>query len=83
MCVGVPAKITAVQGADGPLPMADIDMAGQERTCCLAYTPHAGVGDWVLIQNGFAHSVITDEDARASLAAIEELNLLQRHPDPR
>ena len=80
MCVGVPARILAVQGADGPMPMADIDMAGQARTCCLAYTPEAGVGDWVLIQNGFAHTVIGEDEARVSLDAIEELNLLNRGP---
>lgn len=76
MCLGIPAKILEI--TDGPLPSARLDIAGQERTCCLAYLPEAQVGDYVLIQNGFAMSIMDTESALESLATIEEFNLIQR-----
>lgn len=73
MCIGVPGKILAIRG--GLMPMADLDFGGTARECCLAYVPEAQVGDYVLIQNGFAMDVIDEASARASLAAIAELGL--------
>ena len=70
MCIGVSGKILALH--DGLMPMADLDFSGTARECCLAYVPEAKVGDWVLIQNGFAMDVIDDDSA---LTAIGELGL--------
>ncbi|QMV85957.1 HypC/HybG/HupF family hydrogenase formation chaperone [Corynebacterium hindlerae] len=74
MCLGIPAKITHLEL--GLMPTATIDVAGQIRQCCTAYVPEAQVGDYVLIQNGFAMSVLSEEDALASLEAIQEHHLL-------
>src|SRR5690606_22408254 len=52
MCIGIPGKILAIR--EGLMPMADLDFGGTARECCLAYVPEARVGDYVLIQNGFA-----------------------------
>ncbi|AZA14365.1 HypC/HybG/HupF family hydrogenase formation chaperone [Corynebacterium choanae] len=83
MCVGVPGKILSLTATDSPLPMAIIDMAGTTRQCCIAYTPEVTVGDWVLIQNGFAHSVLSEQDAAQALTAIAELRLLEQgNPAP-
>ena len=73
MCIGVPGKILAIH--DGLMPMADLDFGGTARECCLAYVPEARVGDYVLIQNGFAMDVIDEASAKASLEAISELGL--------
>ena len=43
MCIGIPARIISIEG--DVLPNAVIDVAGQQRTCCLAYLPEAQVGD--------------------------------------
>ncbi|MBU4335624.1 MAG: HypC/HybG/HupF family hydrogenase formation chaperone [Actinobacteria bacterium] len=74
MCVGVPALITSISG--DVLPMASIDLAGRHEECCLAYLPEAGVGDHVLVQNGFAVQLLDPEAAAASLAAFVELGVL-------
>lgn len=76
MCIGIPAKIIEI--TPGPLPSARLDMAGQERTCCLAYLPEAQVGDYVLIQNGFAMFIMDAASALESLSTIEEFNLITR-----
>lgn len=74
MCLGIPAKVTHIE--EGLMPSATIDVAGQIRSCCTAYVPEVQVGDYVLIQNGFAMSILSEEDALVSLEAIKENNLL-------
>jgi len=74
MCIGVPALITAISG--DVLPMATVDLAGQQQECCLAYVPDAKVGDHVLVQNGFAVDLLDPEAAAASLAAFVELGVI-------
>lgn len=79
MCLGIPARIVSID--EGLMPTATIDVAGQVRQCCTAYVPEVSVGDYVLIQNGFAMSVLSEEDALLSLQAIQENNLLPATPD--
>lgn len=74
MCVGIPAQITKISG--GIMPMASVDLAGQALECCLAYQPDAQVGDYVLVQNGFAVELLTAEAAAESLAAFAELGVI-------
>ena len=74
MCVAVPVRIVAID--DGPLPMADTDVAGRPGRCCLAYLPEAAVGDYVLVQHGFAVQLLDARSAAASLAAFARLGVL-------
>lgn len=77
MCVAVPGRI--VQILDGPgLPIATVDVAGITRQCCLAYLPEAVVGDYTIIQSGFALTILDEVDALASLSLFEELGVLGR-----
>lgn len=71
MCIGIPAKILEIQ--DGVMPMATVELAGQPADCCLAYLPEAEVGDYVLIQGGFAVTLLDEQSAAESLAAFEEM----------
>lgn len=76
MCLGIPAKVVELGDMTTPMPMGTINMKGEDRPCCFAYTPGIEVGDWVLIQNGFAMTVIDDESAQQSLEAIDDLGVL-------
>lgn len=76
MCVGVPCKVLAVDTAGGPLPMATISLAGAEQQVCTAYLPELAVGDYVLVQNGFAMSVLSEAEALESIAAWQSLGVL-------
>lgn len=76
MCLGIPAKVISVGDTTSALPMGEIDVAGERRPCCFAYLPEAQEGDWVLIQNSFAMTIMDEESARESLEAIEEFNLI-------
>ncbi|STY83844.1 HypC/HybG/HupF family hydrogenase formation chaperone [Mobiluncus mulieris] len=75
MCVGVPCRILSI--GDGPMPMGRIDVVGQIQDVCLAYVPEAKVGDYVLIQNGFAMSLLTVEEAEQSLETWVDLGMVE------
>ncbi|WP_241880234.1 HypC/HybG/HupF family hydrogenase formation chaperone [Corynebacterium diphtheriae] len=47
MCLGIPARVVEV--LDGPLPMAVVDMAGEQRPCSVMYVPEVQVGQFVLL----------------------------------
>jgi hydrogenase expression/formation protein HypC len=72
MCLGVPGKIIDIYEANG-LPMGRIDFGGTLREACLAYVPEAAVGDYTLIHVGFAISVLSEEEAQATMEALREL----------
>jgi len=71
MCIAVPSPILDI--TPGILPMATVDHGGKVVTCSLMYVPEAQVGDYVIIQNGFAIEVMDPEAAALSLAAFAEL----------
>lgn len=75
MCMGVPCRILTI--SPGPMPMARIDLAGQEQDVCLAYLPEAQVGDFVLIQGGFVMTLLTPEEAEDSLRTWAALGMLE------
>jgi len=72
MCLGVPGKITEIYTAGG-LRMGKVDFGGVIREACLEYVPEAEVGDYTVIHVGFAISLLSEEEALASLETINEL----------
>jgi len=71
MCIAVPAKIVDIK--PGAMTMARIEQSGEVSDCCLAYFPEAQVGDYVLVQHGFAMQLLDEESAAESFAAFAEL----------
>ena len=71
MCIAVPVQITDL--GVGPMPMGRVNHGGTEVPCCLAYVPEARVGDYVVVQNGFAIDLLDPVSAAESLAAFAEL----------
>lgn len=79
MCVSVPSRIVRI--TPGVLPMGDVRVGDREVSCCLAYVPEAQVGDFVLVQNGFAIDLLDPESAALSLSAFAELGVLDATDD--
>ena len=73
MCLAIPARILDV--GPGPLPMAHARQADQVIECCLAYVPEATVGDYVLVQHGFAMEVLDEQSAQESIDAFASLGV--------
>nr|MEE4266732.1 HypC/HybG/HupF family hydrogenase formation chaperone [Candidatus Krumholzibacteria bacterium] len=71
MCLGVPGIITEVQ--DGFMRMGTVDFDGSALEVCLAYVPEAEVGDYVLVHAGFALTQLDEEQAKETMATLEEL----------
>jgi hydrogenase expression/formation protein HypC len=74
MCLGVPGRIVARSERDG-LPMAVVEFGGVRQEACLACVPEAAEGDWVLVHVGFALTVLDEEEAAATLAALQSLGV--------
>jgi len=72
MCLGVPGKIIELYDAGG-LKMGKVDFGGVVREACLEYVPEAGIGDYTVIHVGFAISLLSEEEAQASLEMLREI----------
>ena len=69
MCLALPMRITAVDGA-----LATIATAGLEQRASLMLVPTAKVGDYVLVHAGFAISVIDEAEANETLELLREIS---------
>jgi hydrogenase expression/formation protein HypC len=73
MCVAFPSPIVSI--TPGVMTMAKVQHGDNLVDCNLAYVPEAKVGDYVLIQHGFAVDLLDPESAAQSLAAFAELGV--------
>jgi hydrogenase expression/formation protein HypC len=71
VCLAIPAQIVELLDPDGGLAKAEI--SGVRRNVSVALCPEAGVGDWVLVHVGFALSMIDEQQARETLALLEQM----------
>jgi hydrogenase expression/formation protein HypC len=73
MCLGIPGKIISIE--DNPLGvrMGKVSFGGIVKESCLAFTPEAQVGDYVIVHVGFAISRLDEEEAQQTLEALAEL----------
>jgi len=81
MCLAVPGKIVETYQADG-LKMGKVDFGGVVRETCLEYVPQAEVGDYVVIHVGFAISMVSEEEAQATLETMREIMRLGEELGP-
>jgi hydrogenase expression/formation protein HypC len=72
MCLAVPGKLIEVRPQDD-LPMGRVEFGGILKDVCLAYTPEAQVGDYVLVHVGFALSRIDEAEAQEIFSLLEEI----------
>jgi len=73
MCLGIPGQV--VEFTDAARQMARIDVGGVRRVINVGLVAPDGLepGDWVLIHVGFAISRIDQEEARRTVAFLQEL----------
>lgn len=73
MCLALPGKILQIR-QDGNLAMGDVDFSGVRKTVCLAYTPDAQIGDYVIVHVGFSISVLNEKQALSTLDLINQVS---------
>jgi hydrogenase expression/formation protein HypC len=73
MCLGIPGELVATV-ADQP-DLAVVEVSGVRRRINVALLADEGLelGDWVLVHVGFALSKISESEAQAVLAFLEEM----------
>ncbi|WP_240008088.1 HypC/HybG/HupF family hydrogenase formation chaperone [Pseudaquidulcibacter saccharophilus] len=75
MCLGLPGQIIAIQDKQSML--GKVSFSGVSRevdlSCVATENLNDLVGKWVLVHVGFAMSVIDEEEAKATLEALEGL----------
>jgi hydrogenase expression/formation protein HypC len=76
MCLGVPGKIIELYESNS-LHMAKIDFGGVTREACIQTLPHAKVGEYTIIHAGFALNLLSEEEAKETLEALDELSLIE------
>ncbi len=72
MCLGIPGKLIEVYCQDD-LPMGKVEFGGILKEVCLAYTPEARVGEYVIVHVGFAISRIDEAQAKEIFSYLEEI----------
>jgi hydrogenase expression/formation protein HypC len=72
MCLALPMRITAVDGA-----RATIAVEGLEQECSLMLVPAAGVGDYVLVHAGYAISVLSETEAEVTYDLLREIGAFE------
>jgi hydrogenase expression/formation protein HypC len=82
MCLGVPGKILRVDESPIGINMGLVSFGGISKEICLAYTPEAQVGDYVLVHVGFAISKIDEDHAREVFEALKQMGELSDLDDP-
>jgi len=81
MCLAVPGRIEEIYQKDG-LKMAQVDFGGIRREVCLDYVPEARVGEYCIIHVGFALSLLSETEAKETLALLKEIDNLENELEP-
>ncbi|MDI6870455.1 MAG: HypC/HybG/HupF family hydrogenase formation chaperone [Bacillota bacterium] len=67
MCLAVPAKVVAIDGA-----FAKVDVEGNIREAGIRLVPDVKVGDYVLVHAGFVVEIVDPQAAEETLAIFRE-----------
>ncbi len=80
MCLAIPGQVVELVDRDKHLVKVDVSGVKREiNVSCVLDEEHpfeSCVGDWVLIHVGFAMSRIDEEEARKTIAVLDEMGEL-------
>jgi len=57
--------------------MCKVDFGGVIRQVCIETIPEAKIGDYTIVHAGFALSLLSEEEAMETLAALRELSIAE------
>jgi hydrogenase expression/formation protein HypC len=73
MCLAIPGRIRSITTKEPGFPVAEVEFGPLVRSAHLLYVPEAKVGDYVIVQAGYAVRTVSETEAREALAAADEL----------
>jgi hydrogenase expression/formation protein HypC len=77
MCLAIPGRILSLSGDDPLTRTARVDFGGVVKEINLAFTPEAGLGDYVLVHVGFAITVIDEAEAAKVFEHLERIGEIE------
>jgi hydrogenase expression/formation protein HypC len=69
VCLALPARVVALQGAEGAI----VELGGVRKEISIALVPDAQVGDYVIVHVGHAIGALDTDEAEATLRLFAEL----------
>ena len=72
MCLGIPGRIVEI--SDSGIAMGIVDFGGIRKDVCLAYTPEAELGDYVIVHVGFAITTVDQAEAERTLEVLRAMD---------
>ncbi len=77
MCLAVPGKILSIVNHDGVMRTGRVSFGGIVKDVNLAYTPEAGVDDYVIVHVGFAISTVDEREAARVFDYLSEMGTIE------
>ena len=75
MCLAVPGRVETIYQEHGAR-MGKVNFGGIVKDVCLDYVPELEIGDYTIVHVGFALSRIDEQAARETLAAFQQMGVL-------
>lgn len=73
MCLGIPSRVVSLERNLLGMTLGDVETGGVLRRVRLDYVPDIEIGDYVMVQMGFAVSRISEDEAGDVLDALGRL----------
>lgn len=72
MCLAVPGRLEDKDEGSGEIPFGTVRFGSVARRVCLAYTPEAQPGDYLVVHVGFSIQRLDEAAARRALQILSE-----------
>lgn len=79
MCLAIPGRVIQVDEPEPGVRVAQVDYGIAVKAASLLYLPEASVGDFVIVQAGFAVTVVGEAEAREALAQARQIDEALAH----
>ena len=79
MCLAIPGKLLDRRVGEGGLPVGTVQYDHLEREVCLAFTPDARPGQYVIVQVGYAIQVISPQEAQTAWEVYDQMLEAEQH----
>jgi len=81
VCLAIPGRVESIDDSDPALKMARVRFGGITKQVCLAYTPEAAIGDYVIVHVGFAISRLDEKEAQQVFEYARQIGELEQLKD--
>lgn len=81
MCLAIPGKILSISGSEPLERSAMVSFGGIKKGVNLAFTPEAGMGNYVIVHVGFALSVVDKLEAKRVFEDIRQISAIAEKND--